>query len=252
VTQVDVREVWSSVTRRIWGRPDSWFSQIHLRLGARQTDSFDGNRTAQAVWADINYEGPLQSLINFHPYKTREDFNGRVFDTGGFWTNFGLRPSGNWSFDLGFCLGDRIDVRNAQSAYETWVGPSTEVRLGRHIDLKLSHTFQRLSKEEEEIFSANLSELRGVYNFSPRSFIRAILQFQTTDRNPDLHISEVDRESKTAFVQLLFSYKMNPQTVFFLGYSDNREGSLDTEFQRVPLTQIDRTFFLKLGYAWRP
>ena len=124
--------------------------------------------------------------------------------------------------------------------------------MGRHIDLKLSYRFQRLSKEGAEIFAANLSELRGVYNFSPRSFTRAILQYQNTSRNPELHVSEVDRESTGAFVQFLFSYKVNPQTVFFLGYSDNREGSLDTAFQRVPLTQLDRTFFLKLGYAWRP
>lgn len=38
---------------------------------------------------------------------------------------------------------------------------------------------------------------------------------------------------------------MNPQTVVFVGYSDNRLGLGD-----VSLTQTDRTLFVKLGYAW--
>jgi len=43
----------------------------------------------------------------------------------------------------------------------------------------------------------------------------------------------------------LFSCKANPQTVFFLGYSDNSQGS-----QGYPLTQSDRAIFARVGYAW--
>lgn len=45
----------------------------------------------------------------------------------------------------------------------------------------------------------------------------------------------------------LFSYKLNPQTVAFLGYSDTRLGT-----EIVDLTQQGRTFFIKVGYALRP
>jgi hypothetical protein len=47
------------------------------------------------------------------------------------------------------------------------------------------------------------------------------------------------------FTQILFSYKLNPQTVLFLGYSDNYFGETG-----IDITQTDRTFFVKLGYAW--
>jgi len=63
---------------------------------------------------------------------------------------------------------------------------------------------------------------------------------------------QVNRESKTLFTQVLFSYKVNPRTVLFLGYSDNSLGLLDSDLARTSLTRQDRTFFLKLGYAWRP
>jgi len=49
------------------------------------------------------------------------------------------------------------------------------------------------------------------------------------------------------FKGVSFSYKLNPQTVLFAGYSDNLFGD-----ERVDLTRNDRTFFLKLGYAWVP
>ena len=57
----------------------------------------------------------------------------------------------------------------------------------------------------------------------------------------------MDPKSERLFTQLLVSYKLNPQTVFFLGYSDNSLAD-----QRIDLTRTDRTLFLKLGYAWLP
>ena len=62
----------------------------------------------------------------------------------------------------------------------------------------------------------------------------------------------MNRSQSSVFTQFLFSYKVNPQTVVFLGYSDNRNAFTDLQFNEVPLTQSDRTLFLKLGYAWRP
>jgi hypothetical protein len=41
------------------------------------------------------------------------------------------------------------------------------------------------------------------------------------------------------------AYKINPQTVFFVGYSDTRPGD-----ERNDLRQQNRTVFVKLGYAW--
>ena len=92
----------------------------------------------------------------------------------------------------------------------------------------------------------------AVYNFSPRSFVRAIVQCRDTSRNPDTHQEVVKRSTSAVFTQLPFSYKVNPQTVVFFGYSDNRDAFTEQDYARVPLTQSDRTLCLKLGYAFRP
>ena len=52
------------------------------------------------------------------------------------------------------------------------------------------------------------------------SFVRLTTQFQDIERNPDVYIDTVDARSRDIGRQLLYSYKLNPQTVFFVGYSD--------------------------------
>lgn len=64
-------------------------------------------------------------------------------------------------------------------------------------------------------------------------------------KNSDLYYSAVQADSKTIFTQLLYSYKLNPQSVLFIGYSDNNLG-----YAGIDVLQTDRTFFLKLGYGW--
>jgi len=54
----------------------------------------------------------------------------------------------------------------------------------------------------------------------------------------------VDPEYQRFFTQLLFSYKINPKTVLFVGYNGNYFGAREYD-----LTQNDRTLFVKLGYA---
>ena len=64
-------------------------------------------------------------------------------------------------------------------------------------------------------------------------------------RNPAVYETEVDARSQSWFNQLLLSYKINPQTVLFLGYSDTSIGD-----RQIELTRESRTVFLKIGYAW--
>jgi hypothetical protein len=45
----------------------------------------------------------------------------------------------------------------------------------------------------------------------------------------------------------VYSYKINPRTVFYAGYSDNYFGS-----DSIDSFQTNRSLFLKLGYAWQP
>ncbi|MCP5049440.1 MAG: hypothetical protein GY940_19880, partial [bacterium] len=49
---------------------------------------------------------------------------------------------------------------------------------------------------------------------------------------------------KELFTQLLFSYRLNPRTVAFLGYTSDYQGNFD-----FPLTGANRTLFMKVSYS---
>jgi hypothetical protein len=99
------------------------------------------------------------------------------------------------------------------------------------------------------IFDAKLTDLRLTWQFNVRSFVRLTLQDQDIERNVELYTNRLtDPSTSTLATQLLYSYKLNPQTVLFAGYSDN---SVEDNFTG-GLEQVGRTLFLKLSYAWTP
>ena len=67
------------------------------------------------------------------------------------------------------------------------------------------------------------------------------------DWNTGLYTDGREARFEQLFGQLLFSYKVNPRTVVFVGYSDNGYGASSYD-----LTRADRTLFAKIGYAWVP
>ncbi|OGD21500.1 MAG: hypothetical protein A2W03_12075 [Candidatus Aminicenantes bacterium RBG_16_63_16] len=110
--------------------------------------------------------------------------------------------------------------------------------------MNIFHSRERLESYGLRTYTADLSQVRLIYNFSVRAFVRAIVQYRYVDRVPERYVFPVDPLTKGLFTQFLFSYKINPQTVLFVGYSDNATG-----LRGVDITRTNRTFFLKLGYA---
>jgi hypothetical protein len=108
-------------------------------------------------------------------------------------------------------------------------------------------SLQRLDIPQGRVFDARLYYLRALYHFSNTLFVRAIVQRMDIRRDPELYMEQVDRNEKTISSQYLLTYKINPFTLFYLGYSD-----MGIEEDRVDLTAMNRTWFVKLSYAFRP
>jgi hypothetical protein len=199
------------------------------------------------AWIDLN--GPRQSFISIDVGVRDRFFNGVTFDEKFSNTYFEVQPTGDLFLSLRTRYSDEIDFVNTQAGDLLHLEPTVRYNLGLHLRTTLTHFYQKLDVEGGNLFTANLSQLTAVYQFNVRTFLRAILQYTDIDRTPSLYTSgiEVDEHTEALFSQLLFSYKLNPQTVLFVGYSDNSFGD-----QRVDLTRADRTLFLKLGYAWVP
>ena len=155
-----------------------------------------------------------------------------------------MKPAGGLKYSIFTGFGDSIDYINSRLAHSLLLNPGLELGLGRHLNINLSHIFERLSIQGEKIYTVHLFQTRLIYNFNVRTFIRAIIQYMDISRNTSMYLFPVEPVTRTLLTQLLFSYKINPQTVLFIGYSDNHLG-----MKGLDLTRTDRTFFLKIGYA---
>jgi hypothetical protein len=159
---------------------------------------------------------------------------------------FGIKPSGRSALSVQGRFGDGVDYANNRKAHGVvQLAPAIEYRPASRVSLQLSYNLDQLSVDGGRLYQANLAQLKAIYHINVRTFVRAILQYTDITRDPDLYLYPVAPRSRRFFSQYLFSYKLNPQTVIFAGYSDN-----SAALQSNDLRQQDRTFFVKLGYAW--
>ncbi|UCG87331.1 MAG: hypothetical protein JSW71_01950 [Gemmatimonadota bacterium] len=223
----------------------NWWNMLNFGSGLEGDWDLDGTNLSRAYSFWFNYAGLAQSFFDLQGTYGKKHYNGVDFDNRYINADFGIRPSAWLFFLIDVTYGDQIDYASTRPGTRIQIDPYAELNLGRHLALRLNHTFERLNVEGGRLYDANISQMRAVYCFSRRTFVRLILQYRHYSRNPDLYSYEVDAMSNSLFTQFLFSYKINPRTVLYLGYSDDHFGSDDVE-----LTQNNRTVFMKIGYAW--
>jgi hypothetical protein len=254
IPRVNTRSVETMVFRQFWGKPKGWFNLIRLGFAGVAGWDYQGTMTDRGVILGTMYQGNLETTVNVHANFFRTFYGGQYFDTPYGDLMFRIRPFSGSEIGLMAQAGRAVDYDNVRLADTFVVGPSLSFSLFRRLNLVPAYIYERLSREGETIYTANLAQAKIVWNFSVRSFVRAIVQYQELRQNQAQYLFPVDSRSQGLFTQFLFSYKLNPRTVLFLGYSDNALGGMfDSGFGpgRVAITRTDRTFFLKIGYAWQ-
>jgi hypothetical protein len=243
--RVDTRIAKGYFQRNFWpSAGTTWFTAGDIGFHYLRTEDHNGTLTDQEIQGYFDYAGPYQSSFYFGYFRVKSFFDGVTYDMNREEIFSQIKPSGSIWIQLYGLFGGDIDYDNSRPADGILLQPIVEVKLGPRVDLNFNHTLQRLSVEGGRLFTANLSQFRILYHFSVRTFARAILQYTDVDRNGGLYTLPVEPRDKHLFTQFLFSYKVNPRTVLFLGYSDNHAGT-----GRYDLQQYNRTVFLKVGYA---
>jgi hypothetical protein len=254
VPRVDIRRGEVLLFRQIWGKPNSWFNLLRVGVGGEIVYDHAGAMTDRGLILGLMYQGRLDTQINVHGNAVRTFYEGRYFDTPYTDAYFQIRPFSGAQVGFQAIAGRSIDFANARVADILAVGPNASFNLLRHLNLVFAHNYERLSLRGETIYTANLTQAKLVWNFNVRAFLRAIVQYNDLERNPAASPVPIDSRLKGLFTQFLFSYKLNPRTLLFLGYSDNSSGGVFDSWlgpSRVGITRTDRTFFLKIAYAWQ-
>jgi hypothetical protein len=245
VPRVDYINVYAQGLKR-WWRSGSWFDTIDVGMRGWHSTTAAGTLTDQTVVAFVNYTGPYQTQAQFNMPQDVVIYQGVRYQY--YRPNFyvGVKPTGDLSLQLSGRFGGGVDFANARRATQALqFGPIVDYRPATNVSLGLQYSFDQLSVEGGRLYRANLLQAKAILHLNVRTFVRAIAQYTDITRDQDLYTSAVDRRTRKLFTQFLFSFKVNPQTVLFVGYSDNGEAATNADLQKQ-----DRTFFLKLGYAW--
>lgn len=160
-----------------------------------------------------------------------------------------IQPTPELYLETELIVGDKIDYRNNRLGDYRELYTNISYNFTRHLEAELYFTNSNLDTKEGNVYQANLTELRVSYQFDVHSYLKLNLVYSDIDRNPDNNpYINVSQRNKNLSSQLIYAYKLNPQTVFYLGYSDN---SYQDDYLN-NLEREQRTFFTKISYAWMP
>ena len=227
--------------------PSHWYNRLQVWLGYEHDDDWDGNMLRSAPGTFVMYSGPLQSFLFGIFYFGEKTYLGEDYDDRTYDVRFNFQPLPDMVLGLRIDGGDGIDFTNNRPGDRLRLRPSLELFAGRHLRFDLSHIYEKFDIDDGRLYTANLSELRTIYQFNRRAFARLILQYADHAFNQDLYGDGRDPNFKHLLTQWLFTYKVNPRTALYLGYTDNYEAD-----SQIDLTQLNRTAFFKIGYAWVP
>jgi hypothetical protein len=194
----------------------------------------------------LYFRGALQSYFQLIGSRLREAYGGEIFNQEAVNLFFNFQPLAELGIGLSGGFGDRIDYASARLGRRFNLTPSLTYRLGRRTILNLRHAYEKMDVAGQTLYTANISQGTIIYHFSAKLFLRAILQYVNYAKNPSNYAFPIEPETKQFFGQYLLSYKLNPRTVVFLGYSNNSLG-----MEGAGLVQTDRTLFFKIGYSWQ-
>ncbi|MGZ9897991.1 carbohydrate binding family 9 domain-containing protein [Shewanella gaetbuli] len=242
-----------------WYPTDHFFSQIRFGGDWDITHTQQGEKLEQEAEVFLTLDGGYQSYVStgvvqrtrvgrrHNPANIDIENNTQSFDEtmGWFYTNF--LPIQQLKLELDINYGDNIDFANDRLGTLTMFNPEVEWKVTESIVLDVSHRYQTLDVDGGRLFTANLSDIRLNWQISLNSFLRLSSVYTNIERDPSLYLYQSpNAKFQDLGNEVLYGYKLNPQSVFYLGYSDAFKASDEID----SLTQKDKTYFMKVSYAW--
>jgi len=250
ITRVGVAQDRFEFNRTFYGGPGDWYTDFRIGAQGGQAETVGGQVIDRSFQPFFTFQGPMQSFMRLGAGPRKEHWNGQTYDLQSAFMFGQFRPRSGLNINMQMNRGEQIDYTNSRLADQRRIQPQVDWNATRHLLVRLRYTSDRLSsKEGPTIYAAKLMDLRLTWQFNVRSFVRLTLQDQDIERNVALYNDPLtDPSTSSLATQLLYSYKLNPQTVLFAGYSDS---SIDADATG-ELEMTGRTLFFKLSYAWTP
>ncbi len=248
INRVDYKHVVTTVGHTWRWDGEGFFSRIRFAADWDRTEDQSGLKLEEETEFFLNMNGPMQSFLNGLFGGSKSWWNGQYFDEQFNQVQVGFSPSTDLTLGMRIRIEDVVDFANTRLGRSNRFGPQMRYQWGRHLQLDLEHTIQQFDVDGGRLFTARLTDLRSIWQFDARSALRFTLQHSDTERDRSLYTFPVQHLHRELTTQLLYSFKLNAATRFFIGYSD--AGFRDDRYQS--LVETNRTWFAKFSYAWLP
>lgn len=247
VPQVGTREAFGQGGYTF--RPTTgFFSSIRPNVEADYTGQRDGALVYRFVSPGIELDGRWQSSTNLNLSFDRIRAGNQTLPRAQLHFDISASPSRLFqSVELKGQWGSDIDFENSRRGKGGTIEWNGEIRPTDHLAFVVNTAFSRLDlRDGGWLFTARVERLKATYNFSSRQFLRLIGQLVRTDRNVNLYPNVVDAHDASRSLSALYAFKVNWQTVLYLGY-----GTLDALSGQSVYSNSARQAFVKVSYAWQ-
>jgi hypothetical protein len=235
IPQVGVRTMYTEGAARFY--PKRGLTYLRAFLGRFAAYEYDGSELAkEELHPGFYFQGKFGSegWITYRVAE-RERVKGRLLDYS--MVDFSLRAA-PWrmlpALQLSGRFGEKIDYESVKVGTGANLSLSTTVRPTDHLELQATLSRDWL----DGVYTAAVDWMKATYTFSARSLARVIAQRDVIDRD--------DARNRALNLSALYGYKLNVQTVFFVGYGDASSGE-----NAGPMTRDRQSVFVKVAYAFQ-
>ncbi|MDP6579482.1 MAG: FlgO family outer membrane protein [Vicinamibacterales bacterium] len=251
VRRRDIRSITSSLGYRWW--PESWLINWGPEVAYTRNYDFADFLVDEMRRVGVNLSFARNIRFNASMNRDMERFGGINFNKTRYSLGGNVSTIEAISFGGFFGYGDQVQFsgnpflgRGGSGGLFMTVRPFS--RLQSQININTSNLIDPL--DDTEVFDVKIYRALTTYQFTDRLLLRNILEYNTF--------------SRTIAANVLFTYRVNSGTVFFIGYDDHyQQGDLildsdgnaahlgNQELFTTDLLQTNRAFFTKISYLFR-
>ena len=252
VRRRDIRAGTGNIGYRWW--PESWLINWGPSFSYTRNWNFGDILEDEMANAGVNFSFAKNIRLNVGMNRDMERFGGINFKKQSYSFGGNINTIQAISFGGYFSYGDQVRYDGTDSFLGTGgngglfmtVRPFTRLQSQANIS-----TSRLMTLDDTEVFDVKIYRALTTYQFTDRLLLRNILEYNTL--------------SRTVGANVLFTYRVNSGTVFFIGYDDRyQQGDLirDTQgtswahlgnpvFYTRDLLRTNRAFFTKISYLFR-
>jgi hypothetical protein len=256
VGQVDFDKFVAGGGYTWFGKKDAFFNRIRVNGDWDITHDNQGKLIEKEIEMHTDFEGPLQSRFHAGIVSRDRVFKGKYHKETFYMNNISMTPFDGFSFEVWRSAGDQIDFRHNQMGDVVDYGVWMKYNINKNLEFTLRNINANLDVPGGELYKLTAYDVKLTYQMDMKNRLRFTMQTGQTLKNIELYqqfvpegemTSEIPERQRAA-MQLLYSHVINPQTVFYLGYSD--DGYSDDKVKSIE--KNNRQLFLKVSYAWMP